>query len=298
MRYDKRAMSLKEDASAYFLELQDRITKALSAIDGREFREDVWEREGGGGGRTRVIERGNVFEKGGVNFSRVQGDLPEKFADEIPLGTGTKFFATGISLVIHPLNPMVPITHANFRYLEKGDAAWFGGGADLTPIYPYVEDGKHFHSTLKRVCDAYGEDYYSRFKAWCDEYFTIPHRQEMRGIGGIFFDYLKTDLDNVFSFVRAAGDAFLPAYTPVVERRMNETYGQKEREFQSFRRGRYTEFNLVYDRGTVFGLKTRGRTESILMSLPPIARWDYDYRPPEGSAEARAMEYFHPRDWV
>ena len=291
-------MSLRDDAASYFLGLQDRITDALSAIDGLRFREDLWEREGGGGGRTRVIEGGVVFEKGGVNFSRVWGNLPEEFADEIPLGTGTRFFAAGISLVIHPRNPMVPIVHMNFRYLEKGDAAWFGGGADLTPIYPCAEDAVHFHRTLKAACDAHDTEYYPRFKTWCDEYFTIRHRGEMRGVGGIFFDYLSTGLENVFAFVKSAGDAVLPAYTPIVERRQGDSYGDQERSFQSFRRGRYAEFNLVYDRGTIFGLKTRGRTESILMSLPPLARWEYDYRPPPGSAEARAMEFFQPRDWV
>jgi coproporphyrinogen III oxidase len=245
-----------------------------------------------------VIEGGAVFEKGGVNFSHVHGNLPEEFAHEIPLGTGTEFFATGVSLVLHPRNPMVPIVHMNFRYLEKGEAAWFGGGADLTPIYPYAEDVVHFHQTLKGACDAHDPAYYARFKKWCDEYFTIRHRGEMRGVGGIFFDYLEQEPERIFLFVKSAGEAFLPAYVPIVERRTGEPYGEDERRFQAVRRGRYAEFNLVYDRGTVFGLKTRGRTESILMSLPPVARWDYDYRPREGSAEARAMTFFEPRDWA
>jgi coproporphyrinogen III oxidase len=291
-------MSLREDAADYFLGLQDRITEALAGIDGRAFREDGWEREGGGGGRTRVIENGNVFEKGGVNFSRVHGALPEEFAGEIPLGVGTEFFATGISLVLHPRSPRVPIVHMNLRYLEKGDAQWFGGGADLTPIYPVPEDVVHFHRTLGAACDAHDPDYYARFKKWCDEYFTIRHRDEMRGVGGIFFDYLRTDLKAVFDFVRSTGDAFLGAYIPIVERRREEPWGETERRFQAFRRGRYAEFNLVYDRGTAFGLKTRGRTESILMSLPPEARWSYDYRPPEGTVEAQAMAFFQPRDWI
>ena len=291
-------MSMRDEAASYFEALQDRITSALSGIDGLPFREDLWEREGGGGGRTRVIEGGDVFEKGGVNFSRVHGKLPEEFADEIPLGSGREFFATGISLVVHPRNPNVPIAHMNFRYLEKGDAAWFGGGADLTPIYPYPEDAAHFHRTLKAACDAHAGDYYPRFKKWCDEYFTIRHRDEMRGVGGIFFDYMETEPESLFAFVKSAGDAFLPAYTPIVLDRKDESYGEDERGFQAFRRGRYAEFNLVYDRGTAFGLKTRGRTESILMSLPPIARWDYDYRPPAGSREALAMAFFQPRDWV
>jgi coproporphyrinogen III oxidase len=291
-------MSLKEDAALYFMDLQDRITDGLSKQDGRSFREDLWERDGGGGGRTRVLEDGNVFEKGGVNFSRVQGSLPEEFADQIPRGSGTEFFATGISLVIHPRNPRVPIVHANFRYLEKGDAEWFGGGVDLSPSYPYEEDCVHFHQTLKAACDSHDPDYYPRFKKWCDEYFSIPHRNEMRGIGGVFFDYLEEDPDDVFSFVQSVGDSFLPAYLPVVERRRNEPYGEQEETFQAIRRGRYAEFNLVYDRGTVFGLKTRGRTESILMSLPPLARWVYQFTPEPGSVEEAAAAFFQPRDWV
>jgi coproporphyrinogen III oxidase len=291
-------MELRDAAAQFFMTLQDRITDALTEVDPVGFREDLWERKGGGGGRTRVIENGNVFEKGGVNFSNVHGDLPEEFASEIPMGTGTRFFATGISLVLHPRNPFAPITHANFRYLEKGDAAWFGGGADLTPIYPYPEDAVHFHRTLKEACDAHQADYYPRFKKWCDEYFTIRHRGEMRGVGGVFFDYLHEDLDAVFAFVQSVGGAFLPAYLPVVRQRCGEAYGERERDFQALRRGRYTEFNLVYDRGTVFGLKTRGRTESILMSLPPVAHWKYDYKPEAGSREAAAAEFFQPREWV
>jgi len=192
----------------------------------------------------------------------------------------------------------VPIAHANFRYLEKGDAQWFGGGVDLTPSYPNEEDCVHFHRALKAACDDHDTDFYPRFKKWCDEYFTIRHRNEMRGIGGVFFDYLEGDLREIFSFVRSVGDAFLPAYVPVVERRRDDPYGERERKFQAIRRGRYAEFNLVYDRGTIFGLKTGGRTESILMSLPPLARWVYDYKPEAGSAEAAAAQFFQPRDWV
>ena len=291
-------MSLRDDAAQYFMALQDRVTQTLSEIDGRSFHEDIWEREGGGGGRTRVIEGGEVIEKGGVNFSRVHGNLPEEFASEIPLGDGTDFFAVGISLVIHPRNPMAPITHANFRYLEKGDAAWFGGGADLSPCYPYAEDATHFHKTLKTACDAHDPTYYPRFKQWCDEYFMIRHRQEMRGIGGIFFDYLQGEPEKIFAFVRSAGDAVLPAYTPILEQRRDEPFGERQLAFQRLRRGRYAEFNLVYDRGTIFGLKTHGRTESILMSLPPMAAWRYDYHPEPGSPEEAAMAYFQPRDWV
>ena len=291
-------MALRDEARDYFKDLQDRITEALSEVDGTEFREDLWDREGGGGGRTRVLEGGNVFEKGGVNFSDVRGKLPEKFADEIPVGSGTEFFATGISMVIHPLNPKVPIVHANLRYLEKGDGSWFGGGADLSPCYPYADDGCHFHGTLKAACDAHDPVYYPRFKQWCDDYFTIRHRGEMRGIGGIFFDYLQQDLDRVFEFVRTVGDSVLPAYLPIVERRKDESFGDREREFQMVRRGRYAEFNLVYDRGTMFGLKTRGRAESILMSLPPVARWIYDFKPEPGTPEAEAAAFFQPRPWV
>jgi coproporphyrinogen III oxidase len=292
------AMSLREDAAGYFMKLQDGITEGLSGVDGNRFWEDMWERDGGGGGRTRVLEDGKVFEKGGVNFSSVHGNLPEEFADEIPRGTGTEFFATGISLVIHPRNPMVPIVHANFRYLERGDAQWFGGGVDLSPSYPNEEDCVHFHRTLKAACDLHDAGYYTRFKKWCDDYFTIRHRNEMRGIGGVFFDYLEGDMAEIFSFVQSVGDAFLPAYLPVVERRRVEPYGKREQKFQAIRRGRYAEFNLVYDRGTNFGLKTRGRIESILMSLPPMARWVYDYRPEVGSAEESAARFFQPRDWV
>lgn len=291
-------MNFRDDASDYFMELQDRITSTLGAIDGTGFREDPWDRPGGGGGRTRVLEGGAVFEKGGVNFSRVWGELPEEFAREIPRGTGTAFFASGISLVIHPRNPHVPIVHANFRYLEKGDARWFGGGADLTPSYPVEEDCIHFHRTLKDACDVHDPEHYPRFKKWCDDYFTIRHRNEMRGVGGVFFDYLEGNLDEIFAFVRSVGDAFLPAYAPIVERRKDTPYGEAERHFQSIRRSRYAEFNLVYDRGTVFGLKTGGRTESILMSLPPVARWVYDFKPEAGSAEQRALAYFQPREWV
>jgi coproporphyrinogen III oxidase len=291
-------MSMPDTAADYFRILQDRITETLSAIEQQPFREDVWDRDGGGGGRTRIMDGGEIFEKGGVNFSEVHGSLPAEFADEIPRGTGTEFFATGISLVLHPRNPMVPIVHANFRYLEKGEAQWFGGGADLTPSYPFDEDCVHFHRTLKQACDEHDPGYYPRFKRWCDDYFTIRHRGEMRGIGGVFFDYLEGDIGSLFRFVQSVGDAFLPAYIPIVERRSGAPYGEVERGFQSVRRGRYAEFNLVYDRGTVFGLKTGGRTESILMSLPPHAQWVYDYRPESGSREEAAAAYFQPRQWV
>ena len=290
---------MKQRAEDYFTELQDRICAALETADGHaRFREDVWQREGGGGGRTRVIENGALFEKGGVNFSSVFGELPAAFASRIELGEGNNFTATGISLVLHPTNPHVPTIHANFRYLEKGDTAWFGGGTDLTPYYPVREDVIHFHRTLKDACDRHDLSYYPRFKKWCDDYFFIRHRGESRGVGGVFFDYLQGDLEQLFSFVRDLGDTFLETYLPIVERRRHDPYTEREREFQLIRRGRYVEFNLVYDRGTTFGLETRGRTESILMSLPPLAQWTYDYHPEPGSPEAAAWKYFTPQDWL
>jgi len=233
-----------------------------------------------------------------VNFSSVRGDLPEEFAAKIPLGSGTSFFATGVSLVFHPRSPMVPAVHANFRYLQKGDAAWFGGGTDLTPYYPYSEDASHFHLVIKQACDVHDPAFYPRFKKWCDDYFTLKHRGEMRGIGGVFFDYLAGDLDKNFSFIREIGGSFLNAYLPIVKRRVTEPYGDRERQYQLYRRGRYVEFNLLYDRGTIFGLETRGRTESILMSLPPLVRWVYDFKPEPGSREENALDFYRPRDWA
>jgi len=291
-------MTWRERTEGYFRALQDRICSGLEEVDGTSFREDEWSREGGGGGRTRVMEEGGVFEKAGVNFSAVAGNLPEEFAAKIPRGSGTAFFATGISLVLHPRNPMVPTVHANFRYLEKGDAAWFGGGTDLTPYYPHEEDAVHFHRTLKHVCDRHDPQHYSRFKKWCDEYFFLKHRNETRGIGGLFFDYLEGERDKDFAFVTELGDTFLPAYLPILLRRRDETFTDEQRQFQLYRRGRYVEFNLLYDRGTIFGLETRGRTESILMSLPPLARWIYDFKPKPGSLEERNMEFFKPREWI
>jgi coproporphyrinogen III oxidase len=324
-------------ARDFFYSLQDEICRALEEVDGMSgFREDLWDREGGGGGRTRVMEEGRVFEKAGVNFSEVHGELDPQVASKMPLGDGSRFYATGISLVLHPLNPLVPSVHANFRYLERGMSGWFGGGTDLTPYYPYLEDAVHFHRTLKEACDRHDRDFYPRFKKWCDEYFFLRHRDETRGVGGIFFDYLtassagnepelkeeadhssrssgrqvgpdlehdlehdlEQDLESVFHFVQDAGRAFLPAYLPIVERRRREQYSDRERRHQLIRRGRYVEFNLVYDRGTIFGLETRGRTESILMSLPPLVRWEYDYRPEPGTREAAAVDFFHPRDWL
>jgi coproporphyrinogen III oxidase len=308
---------LKDRAREFFAGLQDEICRALEELDGRgRFREDLWVRDEGGGGRTRVLEDGAVFEKAGVNFSEVFGDFDEAFAQRLPVGEGTRFFATGVSLVLHPTNPIVPTVHANFRYLERGSGSWFGGGTDLTPYYPYLEDVIHFHSTLKTACDEFDPEFYPRFKKWCDEYFFLKHRNESRGVGGIFFDYLTgeradepagageppvTDergIEFIFEFVQRIGRSFLPAYLPIADRRRTEPYTEREREFQLIRRGRYVEFNLVYDRGTHFGLQTRGRTESILMSLPPLVRWVYDYQPEPGTREAKASEFFHPRDWL
>jgi coproporphyrinogen III oxidase len=291
-------MIWQEKNQTFFKELQDTITGAIEGLDGKSFREDLWFREGGGGGRTRILEDGNVFEKAGVNFSSVHGNLPEQFASKIPLGNGTAFFATGLSLVFHARNPMVPAVHANFRYLEKGDAQWFGGGTDLSPCYPYAEDATHFHRVLKTACDRHDPDFYPRFKKWCDEYFVLKHRGETRGVGGIFFDYVQGDRDKNFAFVQDAGNAFLDAYLPIAKLRMNEPYGDQERQYQLYRRGRYVEFNLLYDRGTIFGLETRGRTESILMSLPPLVRWIYDFKPEPGSREEKALEFYQPREWA
>jgi coproporphyrinogen III oxidase len=290
---------MRTRASAYFWDLQDRITSALEALDGGRFAEDRWEREGGGGGRSRVLADGAVFEKAGVNFSDVFGQRPEEFARQIP-GEGRDFTATGVSLVLHPRSPMVPTAHANFRFLTKGDRQWFGGGADLTPYYPYREDVVHFHKVWQQVCRRHEPLIdYSRLKKWCDEYFYLPHRGEARGVGGTFFDYLQGDLEALFAFVRDCGDGFLDAYLPIARRRVGEKYTPEQRAFQEYRRGRYVEFNLLYDRGTVFGLKTGGRTESILMSLPPQVRWLYDYRPEPGSREAELTEfYLKPRDWA
>jgi coproporphyrinogen III oxidase len=269
-------------------------------LDGQgQFREDTWQREGGGGGRSRVLTEGGVFEKAGVNFSEVFGRMSEEFAKQVP-GEGLDFTATGISLVLHPRNPRVPTVHANFRFLSKGGKEWFGGGADLTPYYPYREDVVHFHRVWKAVCDRHGPPVdYQRFKKWCDDYFYLPHRAEARGVGGIFFDYLEGDWTQLFAFVTDCGNHFLDAYLPIARRRKDEPYTAGERAFQEVRRGRYVEFNLLYDRGTLFGLKTGGRVESILMSLPPVVRWNYDCRPEPGSREAELLEvYLKPRDWA
>ncbi|MEY2341204.1 oxygen-dependent coproporphyrinogen oxidase [Acidithiobacillus sp. IBUN Pt1247-S3] len=285
----------------FLLDLQDEICAQLAAADGvAQFREDHWDRPEGGGGRTRVIAEGDLFEKGGVNFSRVYGtQLPPSATAKRPQIAGKPFHALGVSLVLHPRNPYVPIVHMNYRFFQAGDTWWFGGGADLTPIYGFVEDAEHFHRTLKNACDRHHPDYYPRFKTWCDEYFTIRHRDEMRGVGGIFFDDLQGDGKQLQAFWEDVAQSFLPSYLPIAERRRELPYGGRERQFQLLRRGRYVEFNLVYDRGTLFGLQSGGRTESILMSLPPIAAWEYDWRGEPNSPEARLKEEFlTPRDWV
>lgn len=290
--------ALRPRTVSYFRDLQDRITRALEQLDGSRFQEDSWDRPGGGGGRTRVLSDGGVFEKAGVNFSDVHGQMSEEFAKQVP-GEGRDFSACGLSLVLHPRNPMVPTVHANFRFLTKGDKQWFGGGADLTPYYPYREDVVHFHSLWKRICTKHAPLIdYQRLKHWCDEYFFLPHRNETRGVGGIFFDYLQGEIEKLFGFVRDCGDGFLEAYLPIAARRRTEPYTDDHKAFQEYRRGRYVEFNLLYDRGTLFGLKTGGRVESILMSLPKHARWLYDYKPEPGSREAELAEYLKPRDWA
>lgn len=295
---------LFDRAAKFFQELQSEICSALAEADGtREFSADAWQRPGGGGGVSRVLEGGALFEKAGVNWSSVDGELPADLAANMP-GEGRAFRASGISLVLHPRSPMVPTTHANFRCLTKGDALWFGGGADLTPYYLFRDDVVHFHKTLADACDRHrpiGD--YDRFKAWCDEYFFLPHRNETRGMGGVFFDYLGVkgephDPEKMFAFVQDLGRAFLPAYLPIAQRRQTEPYGELERAWQLRRRGRYVEFNLIYDRGTLFGLKTNGRIESILMSLPPLVRWDYDVMATPGSREAELVSHLRPIDWL
>ena len=281
--------------------LQDRICTALETADGAaRFREDQWQRQEGGGGKTRVISDGDFLEKGGVNFSLVQGStLPPSATVRRPELAGSPFTALGLSLVLHPRNPYVPIVHMNYRFFQAGEIWWFGGGTDLTPIYGFAEDARHFHRTLRNCCDRHDPGFYPRFKKWCDEYFTIPHRGEMRGIGGIFFDDLTGDPDQLQTFWEDAAQSFLDTYMPIVERRRDMGYGGRERQFQLLRRGRYVEFNLVYDRGTLFGLQSGGRTESILMSLPPLAAWEYDWQGLQGSPEARFREEFlSPRDWA
>ena len=298
----------------YVEALQARVCEAFEALEtetaaGAEqeaaaFRIDPWERAAGGGGRSAVLEGGALFEKAGVNTSAVHGRLPERMARVLDV-EAAPFFATGWSLIVHPRSPHVPTVHANVRYFALGEDLarpedeWFGGGADLTPYYPRLEDARHFHRVWKAACEAHpAVADYAAFKKQCDEYFYLPHREEARGVGGIFYDYLRGDAEAAFAFSRAVGDAFLDAYRPLVERRRGEPYGARARRWQELRRGRYVEFNLLYDRGTKFGLETEGRTESILMSLPPEVRWGYDAAPRPGTPEEEALRFFQPRDWL
>jgi coproporphyrinogen III oxidase len=318
----------KTRVSQFMQTLQDEICTGLEALDGKgKFQEDSWQREEGGGGRSRVLTDGNIFEQGGVNFSEVWGNhLPPSILQQRPEAEGHSFYATGTSMVLHPKNPYIPTVHLNYRYFEAGPVWWFGGGADLTPYYPFAEDAKHFHSTFKKACDQHHPEYYPVFKRWCDEYFYLKHRDETRGIGGLFFDYQDgrdplyrgphSDKDaaiysrnlapqnnrsweDLFAFIQDCGRAFLLAYVPIAEKRQHTEYGDRQRNFQLYRRGRYVEFNLVYDRGTIFGLQTNGRTESILMSLPPLVRWEYGYKPEPNTPEAELYEVFlKPQNWV
>jgi coproporphyrinogen III oxidase len=313
--------TLDDRAAQFFLDLQDRITSAIEEADGAaRFREDAWTRPTGGGGRTRVLGDGQTFEKAGVAFSDVHGTLRPEMARALP-GEGETFRATGVSLIFHPRSPRIPTVHANVRHIQRGGAggvSWFGGGTDLTPYYVVPADAAHFHRTLRERCARHDDSFYPRFKRWCDDYFFLPHRNEPRGVGGIFFDYLgagaeatagqpadappsprESDPEAMFAFVRDVGDAILAAYLPIVERRRGDAWGERERRWQTLRRGRYVEFNLLYDRGTVFGLRTDGRVESILMSLPPEVRWEYGFAPEEGTPEAESLAAIvAKRDWA
>ena len=318
----------KKRVSDFMKQIQDEICAGLEKLDGKEkFQEDSWEREEGGGGRSRVMKQGAVLEQGGVNFSEVWGkSLPPSILKQRPEAEGHGFYATGTSMVLHPRNPYVPTIHFNYRYFEAGPVWWFGGGADLTPYYPFAEDAAHFHRSYKIACDKHHQEYYPVFKRWCDEYFYLKHRGETRGVGGLFFDYQDgqgslyrgpyqdssaakyskelgdinpRSWEELFGFVQECGNSLLPAYLPIAEKRKDTEYGERERNFQLYRRGRYVEFNLVYDRGTIFGLQTNGRTESILMSLPPMVRWEYGYQPEANTPEAELYETFlKPQDWA
>ena len=300
---------MKQQFYTYIQNLQDSICVALEKVDGvAVFEEDLWKRPEGGGGRTRVLSNGAVFEKGGVNISAVEGELPQALRDNFGVSEGA-FFACGLSLVLHPKNPKVPTVHANWRYFEMYDeqgnvvTQWFGGGQDLTPYYLFEEDAVHFHRVCKDACDKHDPNFYKAFKKRCDTYFWNAHRNESRGIGGLFFDYLKQDetfsLQDRFSFVTEIGNSFLESYLPIVAKRKHLSYTKSERDWQEIRRGRYVEFNLVHDKGTLFGLKTNGRIESILMSLPPAVQWHYNFQPAPGSEESRLLEILKtPKDWM
>ena len=296
-----------ERVKDFLLQLQNNICQELQDIDGgAKFETDQWQREQGGGGISRVLRNGNVFEQGGVNFSHVfGGKLPPSATSSRPELAGRSFQAMGVSLVLHPLNPNVPTSHANVRFFiaEKPNEApvwWFGGGFDLTPFYPVFEDVVHWHTVAKSLCEPFGEGVYDKYKKWCDEYFYLKHRQETRGVGGLFFDDLNQyGFESSFDFMKATGEGFLQAYVPIVLRRKDDAYSERQREFQLYRRGRYVEFNLLFDRGTLFGIQSGGRTESILMSMPPLARWEYAYQPDEDSEEMQLYRSFlKPRDWL
>ncbi|EJL6604308.1 oxygen-dependent coproporphyrinogen oxidase [Vibrio cholerae] len=299
----------KQAVKHFLLQLQDKICQQLEATDGQaQFIEDAWQREPGeklgGGGRTRVMREGAVFEQGGVNFSHVFGEqMPASATAHRPELAGRRFEAMGVSLVMHPKNPYVPTSHANVRFFiaeKEGEDPiwWFGGGFDLTPFYPFVEDCQHWHQTAKQLCAPFGAEIYNEHKAWCDRYFYLPHRNETRGIGGLFFDDLNEwPFEQCFAYMQAVGEGYIQAYVPIVEKRKNTPFTERERQFQLYRRGRYVEFNLVLDRGTLFGLQTGGRTESILMSMPPLARWEYAYQPESGTPEAQLSEFLVPREW-
>ena len=295
-----------DSVEKYLTALQDHFCVAFQRFEPNvAFREHQWQREQGGGGRSRILENGQVFEKAGINFSHVYGlQLPAAATARRPELAGQRFRAMGVSLVIHPRNPYVPTSHANVRYLQvtngKNPAWWFGGGFDLTPYYGFVEDVVHWHQVSREACQPFGNEAYPKFKRWCDEYFFLQHRNEPRGVGGLFFDDLNDwGFERCFDFLQSVGNHYLPAYLPILERRKDTPYGERERNFQLYRRGRYVEFNLVYDRGTLFGLQSDGRTESILMSLPPLVSWRYDWHPESGSPEARLYEQFlTPRDWL
>lgn len=299
----------KQAVKTFLLSLQDSICQELEQADGHaKFVEDAWQREPGeklgGGGRTRVMKGGHVFEQGGVNFSHVQGrQMPASATAHRPELAGRKFEAMGVSLVMHPNNPFVPTSHANVRFFiaeKEGETPiwWFGGGFDLTPFYPFDEDCQHWHDTAKQLCAPFGESVYGDHKAWCDKYFFLPHRNETRGVGGLFFDDLNEwGFERSFEYTKAVGLGYTQAYLPIVEKRHSTEFSQQQRDFQLYRRGRYVEFNLVYDRGTLFGLQSGGRTESILMSMPPLARWEYQYEPEENSEEAKLEQYLKPIDW-
>ncbi|MCI0668110.1 MAG: oxygen-dependent coproporphyrinogen oxidase [Methylococcaceae bacterium] len=296
-----------QSVETYLIGLQNSISASLQGEDSiARFDEDAWEYPGGGGGKTRILRNGDTFEQAGVNYSHVLSDhLPPAATAQRPELAGRSFHALGVSLVVHPLNPHVPTSHANVRFFlaekeHEKPVWWFGGGFDLTPYYPVMQDVVHWHRTARQVCQPFGDEIYNRFKRWCDEYFFIRHRNETRGVGGLFFDDLNEwGFERCFEFMRGIGDHYIPAYLPIVRRRKNTPYGERERSFQLYRRGRYVEFNLIYDRGTLFGLQSGGRTESILMSLPPVVNWRYDWRPEAGSPEeVLYSDYLKPRDWL